>query len=124
MIIFTDMDIVMEKELTTMNDTYFDLASRLEESFHEIENDALSDLAETNEEYTKLQAQISQLKLQNRFIGEMIDGSFKGQLTEQQSAALVRFIDLYMKLEEMERTHLYFRGHTDAFAYLKKINAI
>ena len=32
-----------------MNETYFDLASRLEESFHEIENDALTDLAETNE---------------------------------------------------------------------------
>jgi len=124
LIIFTDMDIVMEKELTTMNDTYFDLASRLDESFHEIENDALSDFADNNEEYSKLQAQISRLKLQNPFIGELIDGSFKGQLTEQQSAALVTFIGLYMDLEEMERKHLYFRGHTDAFAYLKKINAI
>jgi len=107
-----------------MNDTYFDLASRLDESFHEIENDALSDFADNNEEYSKLQAQISRLKLQNPFIGELIDGSFKGQLTEQQSAALVTFIGLYMDLEEMERKHLYFRGHTDAFAYLKKINAI
>jgi len=124
LIIFTDMDIVMEKELTTMNDTYFDLASRLDESFHEIENDALSDFADNNEEYSKLQAQISRLKLQNPFIGELIDGSFKGQLTEQQSAALVTFIGLYMDLEEMERKHLYFRGHTDAFAYLKKISVI
>ena len=107
-----------------MSETYFDLASRLDESFHEIENDALTDLAENNEEYSELQAQISRLKLQNRFISELIDGSFHGQLTEQQSAALVEFIDLYMRLEELERTHLYFRGHTDAFAYLKKINAI
>lgn len=109
---------------TTMNETYFDLASRLEESFHEIENDALTDLAETNEEYAKLQAQVSRLKFQNQFIGELIDGSFEGALSEQQSAALVKFIDLYMDLEEMERKHLYFRGHTDAFAYLKKISVI
>ena len=118
------MDRVMEKEWIAMNDNYYDLASRLEDNFHEIENDALTDLAETNEEYAKLQAQISRLKLQNQFIGELIDGSFEGTLTEQQSAALVKFIDLYMDLEEMERKHLYFRGHTDAFAYLKKISVI
>lgn len=107
-----------------MNETYFDLASRLEESFHEIENDALTDLAEIDEEYAKLQAQISRLKRQNQFIGELIDGSFEGSLSEQQSVALVKFIELYMDLEEMERKHLYFRGHTDAFAYLKKISVI
>ena len=107
-----------------MNETYFDLASRLEDSFGEIEDSALSDLAETNEDYSALQTKISRLKLQNPFIGELIDGSFEGALSEKQCAALVKFIDLYMELERTERMHLYFRGHTDAFAYLKKINVI
>lgn len=107
-----------------MNETYSDLASRLEESFHEIENDALIDLAENNKEYADLQSAISEWKHQNPFISRLIDGSYEGSLSEEQSAALIRFIDLYMKLEEMERMHLYFRGHTDAFAYLKKINVI
>lgn len=107
-----------------MSETYLDLASRLEESFHEIENDALSDLAENNEEYAKLQTQITGLKRQHPFIGKLIEGGYAAQLTAEQCAAMSRFIDLYMKLELLERRHLYFRGHTDAFAYLKKINAI
>lgn len=107
-----------------MSNNYYDLASRLEDSFHEIENDVLTDLAERNEKYTCLQAQISELRQENRFIGMLIDGTYEGALTAQQSAALVKFIDLYMDLEEMERTQLYFRGHTDAFAYLKKIDII
>lgn len=107
-----------------MNETYSDLASRLEESFHEIENDALIDLAESNKEYADLQSAITEWKRQNPFIGRLIDGSHEGSLSEEQSAALIRFIGLYMRLEELERMHLYFRGHTDAFAYLKKINVI
>ena len=34
------------------------------------------------------------------------------------------FIDLYLDLEEMERTQLYLRGHTNAFAYLKEIDIL
>ena len=77
-----------------------------------------------SKEYADLQSSISEWKRRNPFIGKLIDGSFEGSLSEEQSAALIRFIDLYMKLEEMERMHLYLRGHTDAFAYLKKINVI
>jgi hypothetical protein len=37
---------------------------------------------------------------------------------------LVRYIGLQKDMEETERRHIYFRGHTDNFAYLKKIGAI
>lgn len=29
-----------------------------------------------------------------------------------------------MKADNMEREHIYFRGHTDGFAYLQKIGAL
>ena len=39
-------------------------------------------------------------------------------------AAFVQCLRLSRKLDDMERLQLYFRGHTDAVAYLKKIKAI
>ena len=30
---------------------------------------------------------------------------------------------LYLQADNMERKHIYFRGHTDGFSYLKKIGA-
>lgn len=107
-----------------MNDTYYDLASRLEDSFHEIENDALIELGESNTNYVELRKQLFQIKGENSFINALIEGDYEQELSSAQCAALGKFIDLYMRLEELERKHLYFRGHTDAFAYLKRINLI
>lgn len=74
-----------------MDDTYFDLASRLEEAFPEIVSDIVTDL----------QQQISDMKQQ-----------------------YPKFLRLRRKLDDMEREQLYFREHTDAIAYLRKIKAL
>ena len=42
-------------------------------------------------------------------------------LTAEEHAAFVQCLRLSRKLDDMERLQLYFRGHTDAVAYLKKI---
>ncbi len=36
----------------------------------------------------------------------------------------VSILNIVRQMEDMERQHIYFRGHTDAVAYLKKIKAI
>lgn len=46
------------------------------------------------------------------------------QLTTEEHAAFVQCLRLLRKLDDMERLQLYFRGHTDAVAYLKRIKAI
>ena len=45
-------------------------------------------------------------------------------MTAEEHAAFVECMKLKRQLDDMERLHIYFRGHTDAFAYLKKIKAI
>lgn len=42
-----------------MKDTYNDLSTRIEDSFSEIDSDIVIDLRNTNEEYDKLDMQIS-----------------------------------------------------------------
>lgn len=107
-----------------MNDPYFDLPSRLENGFSEIERDIIIDLQESNEGYADLKSKVSKLKRQNSFINKVVEGCSEIHLTVEEHATLKKYFQLEFKLDDMERLQIYFRGHTDAFAYLKRINAI
>ena len=41
-------------------------------------------------------------------------------MTAEEHRAYVTYLGLARQMEDMERQHIYFRGHTDAVAYLKK----
>ena len=107
-----------------MSDTYFDLSSRLEDSFSEIDSDIVTDLRKTSEEYAEIQQQISDLKKRFPCIMKVMEDRGEIHLTAEEHAAFVQCLRLSRKLDDMERLQLYFRGHTDAVAYLKKIKAI
>lgn len=107
-----------------MSDTYFDLPSRIEDSFPGIDSDIVTDLRESNEDYAEIHQQISELKRQFPCIAQVMDCQEELHLTAEEHAAFSKYLRLSRKLEDMERLQLYFRGHTDAVAYLKKIKAI
>ena len=107
-----------------MKDTYNDLSTRIEDSFSEIDSDIVIDLRNTNEEYDKLDMQISDLKQHNPFIDKVMEGDGEIVLTAEEHQTLTTYLRLCMKRDDMERQHLYFRRHTDAFSYLKKINML
>lgn len=108
----------------TMSDTYFDLASRLEDAFPEIDSDIVTDLRENNEDYADLQQQVSEMQQQYPVIMKVMEGSGEVHLSAEEHKAFVQFLRLYRKLDDMEREQIYFRGHSDAIAYLRKIKAI
>ncbi len=107
-----------------MSDTYFDLAERLEDSFPEIENDIIVDLRENNEDYMALRDKISDIENGNPFIEKTLEGSGEVHLTADEHAVLTEYLRLRFSLDDMERLQIYFRGHTDAVAYLKRIKAL
>ena len=107
-----------------MSDTYFDLPSRMEDSFPEIDSDIVVDLRESNEDYAEIHQRISELKRQFPCIAQVMDSQDELHLTAEEHAVFSKYLCLSRKLEDMERLQLYFRGHTDAVAYLKKIKAI
>ena len=55
--------------------SYTDLAQRIEESFAEIEDEAITDFRKTDEAYANLYQQITELKASHPFIGKIMDGS-------------------------------------------------
>ena len=47
-----------------MSDSYFDLPSRIEDAFAEIDSDIVMDLQNTNEDYAELSGRMDKLKTQ------------------------------------------------------------
>lgn len=107
-----------------MSNTYFDLPSRLEDDFPRIDSDIVMNLYDTNEKYAEMFQQVSDLKQKYPFIEKLIEGSGELRLTTDEHEAFVRYFRLVRRMEDMERLQIYFRGHTDAVAYLKRIKAL
>lgn len=103
---------------------YYDLAQRIEDSFSEIENDITVDFRKNNEEYHALYQKISDLKAAHPVISNIMEGEGDISLTAVEHKVVTEYFRLQFKLETMERQQLYFRGHTDCMAYLKKIDAL
>ena len=53
-----------------------------------------------------------------------MEGTGEIHMTEEEHAAFLQYHHLLRKLDDMERMELYFHGHMDAVAYLKRIQAI
>ena len=107
-----------------MDNTYMDLAARLEDFFPDIENEIIVDLRENSGDYAALRGKISDIENKHSFIGQALNGSGEVHLTTEEHHVLTEYLRLRFNLDDMEREALYFRGHTDAVAYLKKIKAI
>lgn len=48
--------------MSTVSDSYFDLLSRIEDTFAEIDSDIVMDLLNTDENYTELSDRMNKLK--------------------------------------------------------------
>lgn len=106
------------------NNSYFDLADRISDSFSEIESDITVDLRKSSEDYFSLYESISDLKAKQPFISKVLEGNGELSLSAEEHEILTRFFRLQFRLESMEREHIYFRGHTDCISYLKKVGAL
>jgi len=105
-------------------DSFYNLAERIEDAFPEIDSDIATDLYKTDSEYAAMRQEADGLQQAHPVIERVMEGEGKVNLTAEEHAALVQYIGLTRQIEEAERRHIYFRGHTDNFAYLKKIGAI
>lgn len=107
-----------------MSDNYFDLPSRIEDAFAEIDSDIVMDLLNTDEDYAVLSDRMDQLRAQYPVIDRLDEDDGEIHMTAEEHRAYVDYLNLARQMEDMERQHIYFCGHTDAVAYLKRIKAI
>lgn len=106
------------------DNSFYDLVKRIEDNFMEIDSDILVDLRNHNEEYSKLCFELGEMESKYPFILEVTEGKGKMVLTAEEHEILTKYFHVCFRKEDMERRQIYFRGHTDGYAYLKKIGAV
>lgn len=108
-----------------MNDSIFTgMVENLEANFQEIASGVTDALRGSDEEYTTLFQK--RLELQERFpcIGAALEGDGAVSMTAEEHAGLLEYLGVVSDMENIERLRLYYAGHRDCFAYLKKIGAV
>lgn len=110
--------------LSEKPDNYYDLVQRIGDMFGEMDSDMMVDLADTNAEYAAMRIEARRLHQEFPLLEHVLEGSGAVSLTAEEHEALSRYSDLARQMEDVERQHIYFRGHTDAFAYFKRIGVI
>lgn len=86
-----------------MSDSYFDLPSRIEDAFAEIDSDIVMDLLNTDEDYTALSERMDKLKTQYPVIDKMNEGSGEIRMTSEEHRAYADYLNLVRQMEDMER---------------------
>ena len=108
-----------------MNDNNFiGMMEHLENNFLEISSEITTSLRDTNEEYSALHQK--RLELQHRFpcIGTVLEGNDAVSMTAEEHSGLLEYFGIVNDMENIERLALYYAGHKDALAYLKKIGSV
>lgn len=106
------------------NELFTDLPKRIEEDYPELENDMLLELRQKDKDYEQIHEQFYDMEEQYPFILEVLESKGNVSLTEEEHAILLEYLAMYRKMDEKERIHIYFRGHTDALAYLQKTGMV
>ena len=76
-----------------MSDSYFDLPSRIEDAFAEIDSDIVMDLLNTDEDYAELSDRMDKLKTQYPVIDKMNEGSGEIRMTAEEHRAYVDYLN-------------------------------
>ena len=106
---------------------YDNLVERIEMVFCEIDSEICVDLREHNSEYIEMWQEVKKLQKEFPVIAKITENSTDdiiSSLSVEECRALARCLELNMKMEDIERMEIYFRGHADCFAYLKKIGLV
>lgn len=80
--------------MSTVSDNYFDLPSRIEDAFAEIDSDIVMDLLNTDEDYAALSDRMDKLKTQYPVIDKMNEGSGEIRMTAEEHRAYVDYLNL------------------------------
>jgi hypothetical protein len=108
-----------------MSDNIFTgMVENLEDNFLEISGGITASLRDTDEEYSALYEKRMELQKQFPCIQAIIEGAGAITMTAEEHAGLLEYLEVVGDMENTERLRLYYAGHRDCFAYLKKIGAV
>ena len=110
--------------MSAEHDAFYNLAERLEDTYFQIDSDICAYLRKNDSAYAELWRESINLQKDFPVIPQITEGDGAITMSAEEHTALARYLMLKHDMENMERKQIYFRGHTDGYAYLKKIGAV
>jgi hypothetical protein len=107
-----------------MKDEQFSLPEHIDELFSAMDSQIVVALRESDEEYAALAREKDEAVRDFPQIEQWLEGSGALTLTAEEHAGLARHTLLTAKAEDMERRAIYYAGHRDCIAWLRKIGAL
>ncbi|MDR1439347.1 MAG: hypothetical protein LBJ10_04860 [Clostridiales bacterium] len=107
-----------------MKNEQFFLPEHIDELFTEVDSQIVMALQESDEGYATLAREMSDVDRRFPQIEQWLEGSGALTLTAEEHAGLALHTALAAKTEDMERRAIYYAGHRDCIAWLKKIGAL
>ncbi len=105
--------------------TLNNLVQRVEDFFGEIDNDIANNLLHSNnDEYSKLYYRRIEIQQQYPSVQKAVDGEGGVSLNKDEHEALIEYLRVNEQADSIERIQIYFLGHADCIAYLKRIGAL
>lgn len=96
----------------------------IEQNFPELEESILENLGEEDETYLYICKRLQRMITEYPFIAKIKEGTEGINISAEEHQILVEFFKVDLEKEEIERKKLYFQGHIDGYAYMRKIGAI
>jgi hypothetical protein len=107
-----------------MKDETISLSDRIDEMFMEMDSQIVMTLRENDEEYAALAHEKNEIEIRFSEIEQWLEGTGPLSLTDEEHAGLARYTALTTEMEDLERRAIYYAGHRDCAAWLKKIGAL
>ena len=103
---------------------FYDLVERIKDNFMEIDSDIMVDLKKQDEDYANMCQELGEMESKYPFILEVTEGRGAISLIVEEHEMVRKYMSMMFQKETIERCQIYFRGHTDGYAYLKQIGAV
>jgi hypothetical protein len=95
-----------------------------DDDFVELDSETTVALRKSDREYAALSTRKKELESRFPLIEPLIEGRVAPGLSEDERAGLAEHAAVSFAMEQRERRALYLAGHSDCFAYLKRIGAL
>jgi hypothetical protein len=100
------------------------LPEHIDELFMEMDSRIVIALQDSDEGYSALVRDRDGMAHSFPQMEQWLEGTGPLSLTEEEHAGLARYTALTTEMEDMERRAIYYAGHRDCIAWLKKIGAL
>ena len=107
-----------------IDDYYSGLVQRIDIGFSEMDSSIVTSLSETDDRYVNLKVKETELKERFPKIERWFEDKETLTLSAEEHSGLAEYLEINAEMESIERLAIYYAGHKDCFAYLKRIGVI